>query len=244
MAQSDVHGYATLALAKAAKYSDQDSVLLAWSNIETDHSLQVQWWNCAWSNLGLYAHFWPGNCEDLICRVDSELVGRIIGTAIGNIRHRLCALGIALHGLQDTYFHQNWLGKFSRHNCLPVWSRNTFTPSLPFPYGHSPMAKMPDIANATWYDPRTGDTVVNKVRVELALEATAKVLGLEEVPLAIRAIFWHQPDYDTRKQKLRELAGMPYLRFSRVRAEMMKKYGKEFTAAAKEQARIVKEYLK
>ena len=89
----------------------------------------------------------------------------------------LCAYGIALHGLQDSYFHQNWVGKFSRHNVLPAWSNDKFTPSLPFPYGHSPKGKEPDIATVTWYDPRTNSHIVNLERVEDALIATDVALG-------------------------------------------------------------------
>ena len=90
MAQSDLHEYATLCLAKAAGYSDDDAKLLAWADGETDHTLQVQWYNCPWSNLGLYYHFWPGDKKDLICRVDSELsrwiiIGRLAASPHNNM---------------------------------------------------------------------------------------------------------------------------------------------------------------
>ena len=208
-------------------------------------------WNCLWSNLGLQFHFLPGDPKDLICRVDSELSRRIMASVAVSkpetwryyMAQDLCALGIALHGLQDTYSHDGWVGKFSRHNVLPAWLNDKFTPSLPFPYGHSPMGKTPDIAIATWYDPRTGRTISNPVRVTQALDATAKVLGLAECTLSVQEIFDDEQLYETRKQKLREFAGMPSLRFSVIRAEMLKRYNMPFQEAAAAQAKIVKECL-
>lgn len=253
IAQSDLHAYATLCIAKAAGYSDEDAVLLAWADLETDYTLQVKTWNCFWSNLGLEFHFWPGDPKDLICWVDSELSKLVTHHVAFNMiieppykdLQKLCALGIALHGLQDTYFHQNWVGKFDKHNCLPLWAKqkNRFIWSLPFPYGHSTKGLEPDIANAVWYDPRTQQTIVNLDRVIYALRATARILGLSEIPDGVIRIFYNEPDYDMRKQNLRELAGMPDLRISKIRKEMLKKYGAAFGTAAKEQARIVKDYL-
>jgi len=248
MCQLDIHGYSTLAIAKSAGYSDEDAVLLAWSNTETDKSLQVNWRNVIWSNLGLYFHFLPGDPKDLVVRVDSELSRQIIGDeAICSLPPAplgVIALGIALHGLQDTYSHNGWVGKFSRHNVLPAWSHDKFTPSLPFPYGHSPKGREPDIANATWYDPRTNQTINNIDRVESALFATSQVLGLDHTPAGVSKIFANVEDYEARKQALRELAGMPNLRFSEIRAEMLKRYGAQFKQAAAAQATIIKKYLK
>jgi hypothetical protein len=156
----------------------------------------------------------------------------------------LCALGVALHGLQDSYFHQNWTGAFSRHNVLPAWSKERLTLSIPFPFGHSPMGKMPDIANAEWYDPRTGETVVNIFRVWDAIDKTASVLGAStDKYKEIIDIFTDVKDYDARKQALRDLAEMPFLHFSKIRKEMWRKYKQPFMAAAEAQAKIVKEYL-
>src|SRR3990167_5213010 len=252
MAQRDLHFYATLALAKAAGYSDEDAKLLAWADEECDYTLQVKAWNCLWSNLGLQFHFLPGDPKDLICRVDSELSRRIMASVAVSkpetwryyMAQDLCALGIALHGLQDTYSHDGWVGKFSRHNVLPAWSHDKFTPSLPFPYGHSPKGREPDIANATWYDPRTNQTINNIDRVESALFATSQVLGLDHTPAGVSKIFANVEDYEARKQALRELAGMPNLRFSEIRAEMLKRYGAQFKQAAAAQATIIKKYLK
>ncbi len=161
-----------------------------------------------WSNLGLCFHFIPGDPKDLICRVDSELSRRIM-MQFKVYRcvtpFAFCKLGIALHGLQDTYSHQGWVGKFSKHNVLPAWSHDKFTPSLPFPYGHSPMGKTPDVANAIWYDPRTNAIVTNVHRTVIALQRTAAVLGLGELPLKIRSVFTNTlPSfgYTARKQAL------------------------------------------
>jgi len=256
MGQRDIHFYGTLAIAKAAGYSDADAKLIAWADEETDYTLQCQWYNPhRWNHYGLCFHFWPGDKDNLICSPDSELSKRIIT----NVTHDhlteqgLCAIGIAAHGLQDSLFHRGWVGKFSRHNCLPLWSKNKFTPSIPFPFGHTALAKIPDIASAMWYDPRNGQTIHNRSRAIPAAVATAKVLGTGDIPAIIR-IFAHEDDYetrkrrlrndyDTRKRKLRNLAGMPDLRFSDIREGILKKYGKVFMAAAKEQAKIVKEYL-
>ncbi len=272
--QKDCHFYATLCLAKTAGYSDEKAKLLAWANEECDYTLQVKAWNCLWSNLGLYFHFWPGDNNNpkpqpvvdyrygfwgqqlkeslerkhLICRVDSELSRQIIDEAIEAERaendcNALCRLGIGLHGLQDNYSHDGWVGKFSRHNVLPAWSHDKFTPSLPFHYGHSPMGKTPDIANAVWYDPRTGETIRNRYRVFDAISKTGEALGITSPP-EIYKIFADVGDYERRKQKLREFAGMPDLRFSEIRKDMLRIYGLEFEQAAAAQARIVKEYLK
>src|SRR3990167_6285483 len=250
MCQLDIHGYSTLAIAKSAGYSDEDAVLLAWSNTETDKSLQVNWRNVIWSNLGLYFHFLPGDPKDLVVRVDSELSRQIIGDeAICSLPPAplgVIALGIALHGLQDTYSHNGWVGKFSRHNVLPAWSHDKFTPSLPFPYGHSPKGREPDIANATWYDPRTNSRIVNIERVEAALDATAVAVGGNRVCAIdeIAVIFRRIQDYEARKQALRELVGLPDLRFSDIRREMLAKYGKEYRQAAANQVAIVKGFVK
>jgi hypothetical protein len=247
MCQSDTHG-ATLNLALEAGYSPEDAKLIYWANLETDRTLQVKWHNCAWSNKGLYFHFWPGDPKDLICRVGSELSRRIMMHVNGYLcdgmeADKIIARGIALHGLQDTYSHQGWVGKFSRHNVLPAWSHGKFTPSLPFPYGHSPKPEA-DFANATWYDPRTGETIDNRKRVNGALAATGHVLGLTEIPLEILTILNFESDYELRKQRLRDLAGMPDLRFSEIRKDMLRIYGLEFEQATAAQAKIVKEYLK
>ena len=255
MAQcGDLHELATLNIAKAAGYSDEDAVLLAWANGMTDRCdgmgfhTQVNALTCLWSKAGLYFHFWPSDKKDLICRVDSELSERITKPLRLAPRYSspvgLCYCGIALHGLQDSYFHSNWTGKFSRHNVLPAWANGKFTPSLPFPYGHSPMGKIPDVATATWYDPRTSEIIKNGDRVKAALEATARTLGLAELPLAVEMIFSLQHDYEERKKSLRELAHMPKLRLSEIRKEMLKKYRVELMQAAKAQARIVEDYLK
>ena len=255
MAQKDIHAYGTLAIAKAAGYSDEDALLLAWSNTETDKSLQVTWRNVIWSNLGLYFHFVPSNPKDLICRPDSELCKRIIASVAVSkpqtwrhyMAQDLIALGIALHSVvQDPYFHNGWTGKFSRHNVLPAWANDKFTPSLPFPYGHSPKGREPDIANATWYDPRTNSRIVNIERVEAALDATAVALGGNRVCVIdeIAVIFRRIQDYEARKQALRELVGLPDLRFSDIRREMLAKYGKEYRQAAANQVAIVKGFLK
>jgi hypothetical protein len=247
MAQRDLHFYATLALAKTAGYSNDDAKLLAWANLETDRTLQVKWHNCAWSNKGLYFHFWPGDPKDLICRVDSVLSRQIMDD-LSSLRPGFrgditkCRLGIALHGLQDTYSHQNWVGKFSRHNVLPAWSHGKFTPSLPFYHGHSPKPEA-DFANVTWYDPRTGETINNISRVCDALNASAQVLGIAECPQNVADIFIEEDDYEARKQALRELAGMPALRFSEIRKAMLAKYKEPFMQAAAAQAKIVKGYL-
>ena len=263
MAQKDIHAYGTLAIAKAVGYADEDAILLAWADDESDYTLQVKPWNCLWSNLGLQFHFWPADKKDLICRVDSELSKRIandVSIVAEGIKlcsggtakpYMLCRIGIALHGLQDTYSHQNWIGKFNDYNVLPAWSRegihlNWLVP----PYGHSPMGKTPDIATATWYDPRTGKTINNKARVEAALLATSQALGLECTPKHISMVFADVEDtkdigdYVRRKQKLRNLAGMQHIHFSKMRADMLKRYGVQFKAAAAAQAKIVKEYLR
>jgi len=247
MAQcGDMHELATLNIAKAAGYSDEDAVLVAWADGETDHSLQVKWWNCPFSNLGIFYHFIPSAPDNLICQPDSELSRRIIDGAKSNPPwsiERKCAVGIALHGLQDTYFHQNWAGKFSRHNVLPAWWNKKFTPSLPFPYGHSPKGLEPDIATATWYDPRSNETIINRERVFDAIAATCRVLGNPDAKDVFR-IFADVDDYEKRKEALRKLAGMTNLSFSSIRAEMLAKYKKLFTEAARVQAEIVKDYLK
>ena len=159
-----------------------------------------------------------------------------------NHAYCLCKMGIALHGFQDTYSHQTWVGKFSRHNVLPTWSGDKFTPSLPFPFGHSPKGKEPDIANATWYDPRTNETIANGGRVVGAIAATCLVLGNPNA-MDVYQTFANVEDYEERKQRLRDLAGMPNLRFSEIRAQMLQKYRVPFLAAAKDQAQIVKNYL-
>ena len=214
--------------------------------METDYTLQVKAWNCFWSNLGLYYHFLPSDPKDLICRPNSELSERIIKPLYLKPRYSspvgLCSCGIALHGLQDTYSHQNWIGKFSRHNVLPAWSKERLTLNIIPPYGHSPMLKIPDVANATWYDPRSGETIVNLGRTYKAIEATAQVLGGCDFT-RVWSIFQNEPDYDKRKKALRDLAGMSDLSFASIRAEMWKRHKVPFMQAAKAQAKIVKEYL-
>ena len=216
--------------------------------METDHTLQVKPWNCLWSNLGLYYHFLPSAPDNLICRVDSELIKLITKPLYLVPRYSspvgLCYCGIALHSaVQDPYFHSGWVGKFSRHNVLPAWSKERLTLNIIPPYGHSPMLKIPDVATATWYDPRTSEIIKNGDRVKAALEATARTLGLAELPLAVEMIFSLQHDYEERKKSLRELAHMPKLRFSEIKKKMLKKYRVELMQAAKAQAQIVRDYL-
>jgi hypothetical protein len=104
------------------------------------------------------------------------------------------------------------------------------------------MGTIPDVANAVYLDPRTGNTIRNTDRIFGAITKTGQVLGIRSLPEIYR-IFADVEDYDLRKQRLRDLAGMPDLRFSEIRADMLKKYKEPFLQAAAAQAKIVRDYL-
>ncbi len=225
--QKDIHFYLTYALAVKAGLSIETVRKIAWACQYVDdmtkaelHGAQTQ---CSptgnWSDRQVqYSvlvpfHFLPGS-KGWIVEANSKRA-RAIVEAAGDDPLRF---GIALHALQDTFSHQGFTGWVEDANAC-YWF-NKYIP-IPFPnIGHADMGYAPDITNAVWYDPRTEETIDNKVRAMAAAEAVYEFLSpyrenWPEIAKELKVIF-NTPNYEKRKQMLRDMAEDDEVRYSKL----------------------------
>lgn len=234
MQQGDLHGPAVMALCVRAKYSKEESLLIAWASWMTDESsiTQVKWpWQMFWNNPGPYYHFIASRSG--VVEANSERVRALVKYADTPIR-----LGMALHAFMDSYSHAGYVGRMSKINIMGLGKGYWFFP----PYGHTQMLRHPDRAEVTWFDTRTGELRQNHNIFREALAATA---GLLKVNIRIDQIedilkVTRIANYDARKLAWAKLAGMPDIRFSQVQKEFWPKHKPEFKAAAVRQRKFLK----
>lgn len=228
--QRDLHFNATLALCVRAGYEPEEAKLIAWANYQTDcwRGSQVKW--NSFCNPGPYFHF----VQKLFPRVqaNSSIVQDLVKNAKTPIQ-----LGIALHTFQDSYSHAGFVGRMDKRNVMGLGRGYWLLP----PYGHTQMLKQPDRCEVTWTDTRTGEVKNNRLVFKDALLETAKLLELDATDFKLQSIVggvWNH-SYDSRKQIWAAQAGMPDIRFSKIKGEYWKRYGKEFKAAAKRQKKFL-----
>jgi len=93
-----------------------------------------------------------------------------------------------------------------------------------------------------WYDPRTNEEIKNWQRAGRAARATLLSLSRfaggsngaalwRQLRDPILAIF-QTPDYDERKQLLRDMAGKPTIRFSKLEESFKEEHSTDFAQAA------------
>ena len=242
MQQTDLHGCAVLALCVRAGYTKEEAKLIAWASWMTDEwsGTQVKWpWQLfgRW-NPGKYFHFVEGASG--MVEANTPLIRSMVHMALVDPcktpSEKLIRLGIALHAFMDSYAHQGFVGRLSRINEMGLHRR-----WLP-PYGHTQLLRHPDRCEIVWTDSRTGEVRYNK---EIFAKSLFDVYNLirksdapDEILDSIQLVCW-MPNYDDRKKRWTILAGMPDIRFSKIKADMWKRYGREFRAAAARQRKFL-----
>ncbi|MFC1724560.1 DUF6765 family protein [candidate division KSB1 bacterium] len=252
--QKDIHFYLTFALAKKAGISEESAQKIAWANQYTDdmtepeeHEIQTQ---CGlagnWADHQIQAtvlvpfHFIPGKDNEHPWKTmpNNANARRLVreGIKAGDP----IQLGIALHGLQDTFSHQGFSGwKESLNSCFPWYYVTSALPNV----GHAEMRVVPDVVSQNWTDPRTNKKISNKVRALSAAKATLELLckfsnekdfaakWLEAEP-KLRTIF-KATVYDARKEQLKILSGNKNIRYSEIRKNIEKNHKGDFIFAAR-----------
>lgn len=141
----------------------------------------------------------------------------------------LISLGIALHAVQDSWSHQEFVGGFSKRNsCFSYvsWWR-AVSPN----FCHNDLVKLPDIYDAVWYDPRSNLAVNNLDRFDAAFKAVATILKTTDRTSLV------EQKYDRRKEIWENRAGVRP--FREIHKEMWGKYGRKWQLAATEQRRCI-----
>lgn len=228
--QKDVHFYLTYALARKAGMTAKDAETIAWADQYTDDLTEAELYGIQtqvaiignWSDRQIQRsvlvpfHYIPG--DDIKCpwlvTANNKRVRKLVETAPETFQ-----FGIALHSLQDSFSHQGFTGWDEPVNaCYPWYYIQSNIPNI----GHAEMGALPDIANALWTDPRTGQLIDNKGRVlECAIATFAALCNWSRstefykntLRLHIEQIF-HLSSYDQRKAALRELSGEKEIHYS------------------------------
>lgn len=130
--QKDVHFYLTYLLAKKLKITEEDTEIIAWANQFTDdltetqlHAIRTQSsilgnWKDRQVQLSVLVpfHFIPGSDSEnpWITLENNDRARKLVEQAQKN----LYQLGIALHGLQDTFSHHGFSGwQEDVNSCYP-----------------------------------------------------------------------------------------------------------------------------
>lgn len=249
--QKDVHFYVTYALARSAGIKAQQAKEIAWANQYTDDLTEADLYGietqCNVGNWGIRQiqlsvlipfHFVPGGEPDWPWAVteNNERARSLVEASMTREPDlKRCALGIALHALQDTFSHQRFSGWRESRNSCGFWY---LLPNV----GHADVGHRPDVVDLTWKDPRTEKRINNRWRGLRAAHETFKALvtygdlarpdsewaGLKK---KLTEIF-KDKDYDRRKRRLAELAGAPEIRYSELTKSAQKKHGTAFVRAA------------
>jgi len=100
---------------------------------------------------------------------------------------------------------------------------------------------LPDIVNATWYDPRKQQDIINQPRAARCIMETAEVFGVtNQNHINSLIVPVYLPDYDRRKRLWATLADDPNMRFSKIKKKYWRKYKKHFIRAARKQRDFVR----
>lgn len=232
--QKDFHYYLTYALAHSLGIKDAEKI--AWADQYTDdltkadlYGIQTQSTTLGnWSDRQIQLsvlvpfHFIPG--ESWLVTANNKLSRILTETAANPFE-----FGVALHGLQDTFSHQGFSGWQEKANaCWPWYYIQSPIPNI----GHAEMGPIPDIINAVWTDPRSGEKIDNKIRAMRAAQATCEFLiqysdahnDWPAIHETLEPIF--KMSYDDRKRELINLADTP-------RYKEVKTYKKDFIEAAR-----------
>jgi len=252
--QKDVHFYLTYALATNIGICSNEAEKIAWANQYTDdlteadlHGIQTQSavlgnWEDRQIQLSVLVpfHFIPGSDTDhpwMTTRNNSR-TKKFVEIALKN---NLLQLGIALHGLQDTFSHEGFSGwREDLNSCYPWYYIKSAIPNV----GHAEMRVIPDVVNYVWTDPRNGRLIDNKKRTMAAAKATFNYL-VKYYDHDIKPLLWNNlqkklklifkmNSYDKRIDELSALSGNNKIDYNKVNEKLEKKLKSEFIFAARD----------
>jgi hypothetical protein len=252
MMQKDVHFYLTYALAMKVGVPAKDAEIIAWADQYTDdltvadlHGIQTQSdivgnWADRQVQFSVLVpfHFIPGSDEKhpwMTVR-NNWRARRLVAASSKD----LFQLGIALHGLQDTFSHETFSGWQEKLNsCFPWYYIESGLPNV----GHAEMRVIPDVVNYVWTDPRNGKRVDNKKRAMSAAKATydylTKYFAPNNDPTLWQQLqgklreFFQLESYDKRVDELCALSGNGQIDFKKVNEQFEKKHKADFIQAAR-----------
>ena len=261
--QKDFHFYLTYVLSRKVGISVKDAEKIAWANQYTDdlteadlHGIQTQSailgnWADRQIQLSVLVpfHFIPGADpkHPWMTTRNNFRAKHLVETALSDIFH----LGIALHGLQDTFSHEKFSGWQEDFNACYPWYyiESHIIPNV----GHAEMRATPDIVNCVWTDPRDGSRIDNKERARKAARATydflvkfykpkIPVTTWKDLEKELKRIF-RLKSYDQRKHELRELSGNTRIRYKNVNKRLAQAHKSDFVrAASKHLADVVESF--
>lgn len=252
--QKDIHFYLTYALARKIRIDDQVAQKIAWADYFTDELTSTDLYGIQtqsdiignWSDRQIQHsvlipfHFIPGrNQEYPWMTIENNSRARdLIESALKNADP--LQLGIALHGLQDTFSHQSFSGWMEKlNNCYPWYYIQCAIPNV----GHSEMHVIPDVVNYVWTDPRTGRRIDNKKRAMGAAKETFSFLlqfqgsGFNQnlwqnLKKELSKIF-HLKSYDKRVDQLCKFSGTPDIDYKKIKEILLPHYRYDFIKAAR-----------
>jgi hypothetical protein len=249
--QKDVHFYLTYLLAIKAGIPNEEAETIAWADQYTDdlteaelYGIQTQSailgnWEDRQIQLSVLAafHFLPGSDPKYpwVTTRNNARARKLVAKASKDP----IPLGIALHGLQDTFSHEGFSGwREDVNSCFPWYYITSALPNI----GHAEMRVVPDVVNYVWTDPRNGKRIDNKKRTMSAAIVTWQSLTRKFNPTIDHAVWQNlQPQlqeafkiecYDDRKKRFCELSGTA-IDYNQVSATLKPKYGNDFVVAAR-----------
>lgn len=250
--QKDVHFYLTYLLSVKAGVPQEDAEKIAWADQFTDdlteaelYGIQTQSailgnWKERQVQLSVLVpfHFIPGSDADhpWVTTRNNARARKLVSLGSKDPLQ----LGLALHGLQDTFSHEGFSGwQEDINSCFPWYYVESALPNV----GHAELRVLPDVVSYVWTDPRSGNRIDNKLRTMSAAKATYDFLTKFFNPNIDPAI-WHElrgqlreafkiESYDLRKQTFRELSGNSELHYEEVNRRLKAIYENDFILAAK-----------
>lgn len=250
--QKDVQFYLTYALCKQIGLSGTNAEKIAWANQYTNnlteadlHGMQTQSsvlgnWEDRQIQLSVLVpfHFIPGSDQNhpWMTTRNNARARHLVDFAA---KTDLFQFGIALHGLQDTFSHENFSGwREPLNSCFPWYYVKSTLPNV----GHAEMRVIPDVVSYVWTDPRDGRRIDNKLRAIAAAKATyefiAKFFNPQIPPKVwsklrpkLQKIF-KIDSYDKRIDELCLLSGNAKIDFKEVNKKLEKKHKPDFVYAA------------
>jgi len=252
--QKDVHFYLTYALSRKVGIPDNDAQKIAWADQYTDdlteadlHGIQTQ--SAVVGNWGdrqiqfsvlVPFHFIPGNdtTHPWMTTRNNSWARRLVNVAY---KKNLFQLGIAIHGLQDTFSHENFSGWREKLNsCFPWYYVESSIPNV----GHAEMRVIPDVVNYIWTNPRDGRRIDNKKRAMSAAKTSYDFLVKFFNP-GIDSVVWQNlqkelkqilrlESYDKRIDNLCVLSGNAQIHYKEVNERFEKNHKSDFIQAARD----------
>ncbi len=250
--QKDVHFYLTYLLTIKAGISHNEAEKIAWANQYTDdlteaelYGIQTQSailgnWKDRQVQLSVLVpfHFIPGNDSDhpWVTTRNNARARKLVIKASKNILQ----LGMAFHGLQDTFSHEGFSGwQEDVNSCFPWYYIESALPNV----GHAELRVIPDVVHYVWTDPRSGQKNDNKKRTMSAAKATYDFLTKFFNPDIEQSVWQNLQEelkqafriesYDHRKQKFRDLSGNTSINYDEVNKRLKAIHENDFIVAAK-----------